>query len=64
MATKFKYIGGGTLPGVPARDLSDEDIAGLDAAAKAMLDAHMKHPDGVRVFDAVSETKTKAPAGE
>ena len=52
-----KYIGGGTVPGIPARDLTDADIAELDADAKALLDEHLKLPDGVRVYNAV---KTKS----
>lgn len=55
----YKYLGGGILPGVPARDLSDEDVASLDADVKALLKEHMTHPDGVRVFDEVKPPAAK-----
>lgn len=39
-SVKFRYIGGGDfLPGIPARDLTDEDLAELTAEQRADVEA-------------------------
>lgn len=40
---KYKYLGGGNLPGIPARDLTEEDVAALDKDQRALLAANVKH---------------------
>ena len=42
MAIRFKYTGKGAfLPELPARDLTDEDVADFSDTQKAVLDEHM-----------------------
>lgn len=72
MAIVYRYIGGGFLPGIPARDLTDEDVAALSDAARADLAAHVAAGDGIedkdeagraraaRVFEAVKGAKPAA----
>jgi hypothetical protein len=48
---KYTYKGGGVLPGVPARDLTEEDVKALDPDVRKLLEEHMKRPDDVRVYD-------------
>lgn len=33
----YKYIGNGYIPGIPARDLSDNDFSGLDKEQQATV---------------------------
>jgi hypothetical protein len=64
MAIRFKYIGDGAfVPGLPARDLTDEDERGFDAKQRAMLEEHMKLDEAVRIYEAVPAPKGK-PANE
>lgn len=53
MALRFKYVGDGSyLPGIPARDLTDEDLKELtpeqqaNVAAAAIYEAAGKTPKG------------------
>ena len=40
MAVRYRYVGDGQyLPGIPARDLTDEDVAALDDARRAEVAA-------------------------
>lgn len=51
MALKYRYLGGGYLPGIPARDLTDEDMAALSDAQRADVAANAKL-DGALYEDA------------
>lgn len=60
MVTKFKYIGdGGFVPGLPARDLTDDDLRELAPELRAILDEHMALDEG-RIYEAAE----KPPRGE
>jgi hypothetical protein len=60
MAIKFRFTGeeGSFLPGIPARDLSDEDLAELSAEQRGGLDQHMRLDQG-RIYEATPVAATK-----
>lgn len=44
MAIKFRYVGDGAfLPGVPARDLTEDDWGEMDAAQRKLVTENVKH---------------------
>jgi hypothetical protein len=51
MAVKFKYIGDGYLPGIPARDLTDEDI-------EALTPEQRKDVKAAAIYEAADDKKT------
>lgn len=53
MTLRFKYIGEGAwIPGVPARDLTDEDMAELGEATAAQVAANAALEAGA-IYEAV-----------
>lgn len=68
MAKKlYSYNGGGNLPGIPARDLTEDDWAELDADQKKLVRDNAKHADKdetkhAAIFTAVEEKKPEPPA--
>jgi len=53
MALRYRYVGEGAfLPGVPARDITDEDMSELEDPARAILAEHMQLEEG-RIYEAV-----------
>jgi hypothetical protein len=53
---RFKYIGdGGYLPGIPARDLTDEDLDAMTADEKKAVRDNAKHGPGVALFEATKK---------
>ncbi len=60
MAVKYRYTGAGAfLPELPARDLTDDDLAALTDQQRALLDAHMQLEPAARVY----EPAAKKPSG-
>lgn len=62
MAIKVKYLGGGNLPGIPARDLTDEDWGGLDADQKKLVEANVKLAEDDETKHAAVFAAPAAPA--
>lgn len=56
MAVRFKYIGdGGYLPGIPARDLTDEDLEAMTAEEKKAVRDNAKHGAGVALYESTKK---------
>jgi hypothetical protein len=55
---KYKYIGDGSyLPGIPARDLDDDDWEQLTADQKKAVRDNAKHGEGVAIFEEATKKK-------
>lgn len=63
MAVSYTYLGGGSLPGIPARDLSEADVAALDEAQRADVAANAAMEHGA-VFAAVEGAQAPPAAAE
>lgn len=62
MATSWKYIGNGEfLPGIPARDLADDE---LTPEQRAEVAANAAQPDGVRIYEQAGAKAKAASEGE
>jgi len=59
---KFKGAEGEFLMGVPAHDLSDDDVAALTAEQKDILDGHMKTDKPIYELVADAEQDAAPPA--
>lgn len=69
MAAKFKYTGGSNgpganVPGLPARDLTDEDIEAMSDEQRALLEEHMALGTQKTVVDNDEGVARELEAGE
>lgn len=65
MVTKFRYISDGAfLPGIPARDLSDADLAQLTPEQRTDIEANAAQPEGTRIYEKADAKAKAASEGE
>ena len=65
MALKFRFVGadGTFLPGVPARDLADDDVATLTEEQRAAVAANAAGEPAGRIYEAAAG-KAKVATGD